>query len=139
GFFGLTADLFPVFVRRLLIWSNYTALSPVTSATATTRSVLRRKTSDGSCPPRSRWAERPSTSPEVFTFPGRTSNARQAPNRFALSNKPTGRIDDVETLGIGMDEVAALPDVARPDDASRPEHFDRQRQLCFEPGGSPEG
>ena len=30
GFFGLTADLFPVFVRRLLIWSNYTALSPVT-------------------------------------------------------------------------------------------------------------
>lgn len=30
GFFGLTADLFPVFVRRLLIWSNYTALRPVT-------------------------------------------------------------------------------------------------------------
>lgn len=45
----------------------------------------------------------------------------------------------METLGIGMDEVAALPDVARPDDASRPEHFDRQRQLCLEPGGTPEG
>lgn len=30
GFFGMTANLFPVFVRRLLIWSNYTALSPVT-------------------------------------------------------------------------------------------------------------
>lgn len=30
GFFGMTADLFPAFVRRLLIWSNYTALSPVT-------------------------------------------------------------------------------------------------------------
>lgn len=30
GFFGMTADLFPAFVRRLLIWSNYKELSPVT-------------------------------------------------------------------------------------------------------------
>lgn len=30
GFIGMTADLFPAFVRRIFIWSYYSGLSPVT-------------------------------------------------------------------------------------------------------------
>lgn len=34
GFIGMTADLFPVAVRRFLLWSYYTGMSPVTQSYA---------------------------------------------------------------------------------------------------------